>query len=495
MKTNKFIYILLSILILASSCTKLERMDYHRIEEDNFFKTEADCRAAVTDLYSEGMVMWFAPAMDHPGAISDLASDHVEFGWNSAWGYDISNFLYTADDSKYWNLSARYKILVQTVSKATSLIPRLEKVPMNEEVRNRYIAEVRAMRCNAIFWGADLYNGISIMDDPMVLEDASGAEHFKPRATPEESLAFVVKEVDEIKDQLEVKYMDGDADYGRFTKGAVLTIKLKMQMQMRKFADAIQTAEEIASCGYSLVPVYSDIFSIKNERHNETILSYPCVANITPGNQFQSHWLPRDYVSSNPATTKWAVYKLSWDLVDKFDLEDTRFAEIVTEYKNTSGVLIPRGEKALEFGAFVIKYDEDPESTGHKHGNDMIMFRYGDVLLLWAEAINEVNGPTQEAIDLINKVRERAFQNNPDKLLKLTDYAGNKELLREAILLEREFELFAEYSRRQDLIRHNKFHEYAYKKNPNYNEGQMYFPIPNWIVDQSGGIIKQNPGY
>ena len=77
--------------------------------------------------------------------------------------------------------------------------------------------------------------------------------------------------------------------------------------------------------------------------------------------------------------------------------------------------------------------------------------RLADIILCKAEILNELNGPTQDAIDLINEIRERAFQDT-DHNLKLSDYS-TQEALRNAICDERLFELNNEGTRRPDLIR------------------------------------------
>lgn len=166
------------------------------------------------------------------------------------------------------------------------------------------------------------------------------------------------------------------------------------------------------------------------------------------------------------------------------------------------------------YGAIPLKYSEDPAGTDVNQGVDYIVYRYADVILAKAEALNEINGPTKEAIDLINDIRERAFPNMPEKLLKLEDFAGDKDKLREHILKERGWELCFEGCRREDLIRHGKFVEYAndpkrngadpdclagnkYIKNPqgNAKSHHVLYPIPNKAIVESNGVLKQNEGY
>ena len=97
-----------------------------------------------------------------------------------------------------------------------------------------------------------------------------------------------------------------------------------------------------------------------------------------------------------------------------------------------------------------MKYSEDPEQKGERQSNDFIMFRYADVLLAKAEALNELHGPTAESVELVNKIRRRAGATE----IRLADY--NKESLRDFILDERGRELYCEGHRRDDLIRHGK---------------------------------------
>jgi hypothetical protein len=116
-----------------------------------------------------------------------------------------------------------------------------------------------------------------------------------------------------------------------------------------------------------------------------------------------------------------------------------------------------------------------------------VIFRYADVLLSIAEAINEQRGP-DEAYAYINEVRNRA---------ELGDLSGlTKEQLKDAILAERGFELFAEGFRRQDLIRHGKFIENALARGKvNAQPHMVLMPIPSSVVIESKNVVAQNTGY
>ena len=146
----------------------------------------------------------------------------------------------------------------------------------------------------------------------------------------------------------------------------------------------------------------------------------------------------------------------------------------------------------MKKGALPLKYPEDASQTGDQSDNDVVVYRYADVLLELAEAINEQNGPTAEAIELVEQVRSRANQAN-----SIPDAAtANKEAFRNFILDERGRELFCEGHRRRDLIRHGKLISTAHEQG--WTSAQPYmelFPIPQNVIDESQGKIKQNPGY
>ena len=146
----------------------------------------------------------------------------------------------------------------------------------------------------------------------------------------------------------------------------------------------------------------------------------------------------------------------------------------------------------LQYGALPLKYPEDPSQISEMAGNDMVIYRYADVLLAQAEVLNELNGPTVEAIALVEQVRSRAHLVNSIP----TSATVSKDAFRDFILDERGRELFVEGHRRRDLIRHGKFIEVAHKQGHEAAKDFMVlFPIPQNAIDDSKGKVKQNPGY
>src|SRR5690606_21595843 len=110
-------------------------------------------------------------------------------------------------------------------------------------------------------------------------------------------------------------------------------------------------------------------------------------------------------------------------------------------------------------------------------------------LLLRAEALNELNGPTTESVNLVNQVRSRAGIDD----ISITSIS-DKDLFRDLILLERGHEFFNEGHRRIDMIRMGKFISNAQSRGKNAKEYHLVFPIPQVVID-SDPAITQNPNY
>jgi starch-binding outer membrane protein, SusD/RagB family len=132
----------------------------------------------------------------------------------------------------------------------------------------------------------------------------------------------------------------------------------------------------------------------------------------------------------------------------------------------------------------------DNNTVGNHSGNDVPLIRYADILLTRAEALNELNGPTQAALDLINLVRTRAGIAN----LTLAQ-ATSKDVLRDLILRERGWEFYTEGKRREDLLRMDKFISNAQARGiTSASEKHKVFPIPQTEID-ANSACKQNAGY
>src|SRR5690606_12728779 len=146
---------------------------------------------------------------------------------------------------------------------------------------------------------------------------------------------------------------------------------------------------------------------------------------------------------------------------------------------------------AIEIESYNQKVWVPGATTISNFGHNRRILRYADVLLTAAEALNENNKPV-EALVHLNKVRERARQDNEEILPDITE--TDKEALREIILHERRVELALEGHRFWDLVRTGKVAEVLGPRGFIEAKHEV-FPIPQNQIDLSQGTLKQNDNW
>ena len=504
MKNKLYISLFALMSLFLSGCEgALEPSIYDKLTEDNFPMTEKDAATLVYSVYYQirgGEWNRYNSANNSRLVQGLMATDEFTCHWPGYWG---SPFYFTWRPDEF-PFSDMYYAFVPAVTTATAAIAQLRKMShvLNPDVLARYIAEIKVARAYFMYDLYNLYGPVSVITKE---EDAVNINDYKyqPRPTNEEMVKLIEADLtEEIINTLPVKC--ADSEFGRLTQGAAMMCLLKLYLHEKDWNNVKKYAEKIIGLDvYELQKDYKSIWSIDNERNAEIIFALAC--KPTPegvANNFRAHVLPPDWKSPNGyASEGWNGYKVPWQFYDTFDPADKRLETLVRYYTNTIDETVD-ARKTL-YGALPLKYSEDPAGTGVNQGVDYVVYRYADVLLALSEALNELDGPTQSSIDLINNVRERAFE--PDKPIALKDFP-DKESLRDYILQERGWELYFEGNRREDLIRHGKFIEYANDpdrmgkvrpKNPQQNAKphHVLYPIPNKAIVESKGVLKQNEGY
>lgn len=482
------------VALLAVACS-LEREDYTEIYPETFFKTESDLELAVNTLYySFNMGDWNGVyRADYSGyqVASDLTTDAT---WCN-WGWESDEYYYHqwtgttgGVQSKFYDLYAGYNFL----SKARNTIRRIEASPVADNLKARYIGEARALRGWYALFLYDLFGPVPVASDD-VLDDPETFVYL-PRLTDAEYDAMMEDDLLKAIDLLP----EIPAARGRMGKGAARMILLKYYMIRGKFDKAEPIARDLYAMEgqYGLVSDYASIFSVENAANNEVILQICGNVNASGTvNYMTAECLPGDMAWAEKAEG-WGGYIMPWDFYDGFEAGDTRLACVYDHYTSKSGEDVPRSSLR---GAVVLKYALDPNMQGSQSSNDLVVYRYSDVLLTLAELINRNNGaPTAEAYALVNRVRSRAGLGNLPGALTY-------EQFNDALLAERGHEFYFEGLRRQDLIRFGKYVEYANARIDaanaagqsffNVDESHNRFPINKTFIDESRGAVKQNPGY
>lgn len=489
-KYLKQICILCSGLFLTS-CFDLEYENYEKINSETFPASEADLKAATIGVYHSLGKSFIAKGLDNSGwTLNELPTDELNTGWGHVWE-QAERFLWTPNNTSAKGVYTSYH---QGITKATRIIDAFEKSSVDEAKKEKYVAELRALRVLYARLLYSMFGPLPIVTDPAIANDVY--TEWKPeRPSKEEYLAFMEKELLEVYPKLD-KTLSNE-NWGRISQGTALTLLMKIYLNEKDWTNAAETTKKIMDLGvYELLPSYKSVFSIENEGPSNKEVIFP-IQRITSNLDFSWSYfacvMPASpaYKSPQGITMEiWGGLKMPWGFYDKYEAEDSRLETILRYYTDKDGneVDFRTVEHPKATGAIPMKYSEDPDQQGSAQGSDFIMYRYADVLLSRAEALNELNGPTAECVELINQIRRRANVSE----IKASDY--NKETLRDFILEERGRELYCEGHRREDLIRHGKYIRQAVADGYDAKDYQVLYPIPQSAMDENANL-KQNPGY
>jgi hypothetical protein len=344
---------------------------------------------------------------------------------------------------------------------------------ISDDVKNRYIAETKVLRAWLMYVLYDYHGAVNVETDPLKLFTFNSS----PRPTTEAYLAQIEHDLVTAIPDLSTRYNGDSANWGRISQGVAQMLLLKLYMINEQWDKAETTAKTIMSMGYSLMPDYADVFNI--EQNNELIYAVP--ANNAGLDCWIREVIPGDFAASEHLTAGaggCTGYYMPWGLYDKYDHNDTRKNTIVTSYTNNHGKTVNRATGLR--GAIPVKYTSILK-PGANYNVDVVVFRYAEVLLSLAEAINEQRGPN-DAYQYVNMVRARAG---------VSDFADMETAdFRNALQDERKRELYCEGTRRQDFIRQRVLISNTIARNT--SNARLYrnlFPMPG------NGVVKQSAGY
>lgn len=465
----------------------LEEQVFVDIPTQDFFLNDEDAVLAVDAIYakmrSDGSVTGEAGNQQGWGGFGygeatvfnfqQVQTDEMFVRWS---GFNVfTNF--TITPSSYGNFGSLFDDLFEGIFLSNNLLVNLKgNSKISSEIKNRVRGEALFGRAFYYSTALSLYGNIPKLTEPQI-----DPLNLPFQAPASEIAQLVIDDFTEAASLLPESY--AASDYGRFTKGAAFAQLARFQLNQKNWIAAIDAARKVVAL-YSLSPLYADIFSVANESNPEIILTIPCIAQVGIGNTMTAHTTEPDFYVGG-----WGGHVVRNEFYDTFDPNDERRTFLIKDYESVTGTA-----ESFSDGAMIVKYEFDPARVGPWSGNDIVLHRLGEIYLTLSEALNEENGPNQESIDLINELRDRAFNKDPTKRIQLADFA-TKESLRDHILDERSWELYAENYRRDDLLRHGKYIKQAVDRGiSNAQEFHILYPIPQEEIDRNSNL-NQNDGY
>ncbi|WP_460538285.1 RagB/SusD family nutrient uptake outer membrane protein [Echinicola sediminis] len=487
MKTLKILRykaLMLLVLMAASCVDSLDEEVFSQLAPENFLTTQEGIKSVLDGAYAEGYLNGYS---HH--SVRNIEEWCTDIEWETGGGENRTAVLminFTWDASVGWMYGDMWQKPYRAIRNANVVLENIENTVMDEGEKVVYKAEARFVRALS-------YSFLYSWFGPVPLRRSTQDELELPRASAEEMEQFIEAELLAVIPDLPEP--GNEQAYGRANKGGARALLAKFYLNTKQWQKAANMAQDVMDMGdYGLYPVYADLFKVQNERNSEYILTYPQISN-TPGCNYINGAFPGGF-ASHPASgltfqsswRNWAAqYRLYDSFYNSFEAGDRRMDLIIDSYVNNNGqtVSLLNNNNTRSF-----KYWPDPSASGNDHGNDVPGVRYADILLTRAEALNELNGPNQESIDLINLVRDRAEVG----LLSLTDF-NSKEALRMHLLDERAWEFYTEGKRREDQIRMGTFISSAQERGiSNAKQTHVLFPIPQAAMDANANLV-QNEGY
>jgi len=464
-----------------SACEdRLDENTFTTLSPQAFFNTGEDLEVVLNSVYGE---LRYSDITRDAVTLQEVNTDIAieRSGGIFTHNEPIEEFVWTSSHQwvKNW-WERRYR----GIFKANTVIDNADAVKMEEARRQELLAETRFLRAFNYYLLYDFFG-----PTPLITTSETEISDRPSRATEEEMISFIENEFIAVSDILPVK--PPREQFGRPTKGAAFGALTKFYMMTKKWEQAAETAKKVMDLGEYDLFTEGDrtaLFSPENQRDNEFI--FVSVMSDTPdgdtGDGWLSHVVPRGYQWQYPPRQIFAAeYKVRSDFLELFDADDERLNAFLFEFVNDEGETIVLGED----NARSLKFPEYPNQGISRSADDFPFIRYADILLLRAEALNEFNGPNQESVDLLNRVREAAGV----PTFTVGDFPSS-EALRSFILEERGREFHTEALRRQDLIRHGKFIEMAIARGKPAKDFQVRYAIPQTEIERNANLT-QNEGY
>jgi hypothetical protein len=490
---NFKILVLAGLFTLASCEDELDLQPISEIGTGTFYKTPEEVDLAVIAIYSS-----LQKIENGEWLVTELRSDNTYMNPNSTETKDLpmreldrhvaqSQNIYVQD---YW------RACYTTINLANIVMQNLEVVT-DETLRNTLEGEARFLRAHAYFNLVRLWGGVFLIDHTV-----SGAEAKKLDRSPQsEVYEFIINDFRQAAILLPATQTG--VKLGRVTQDAAKTLLGKALLTRKGAGDIAEAREvltDVVSGSHSLLSSYASVFDIGNEYNNEVLFAVRYQSGgLGLGSPFPNFFAPLQsdnyVVFGNGDGRNVPTESITESYPDNDPRKAASMAEQWTGFQSK-----------VNDDRHIVKYNS-AFSNVDDSGNDWIVTRYADALLLLAEAINEQSGPNDEALGYLNRVRTRAL--GAAGALNIGDVSTyfNFKL---ALENERRLEFGFENHRWFDLVRTNRAEtvmtqhfstEFQYN-DPDHpafavaalQHYQIFLPIPQYEIDINPKIA-QNTGY
>jgi len=457
--------------LLTFGCVSLEEEPKDFPSPENFYKTEQQVISALTGSMGRLYSQW----------------DNYSYPWGAFHtDYDATANLVFEASHNNWIWRAHYGALAIL----NNVIQALDegKTEVSEAKKNELMAQAKFLRAFNYF---SLVRGYG--DVPIITEETDIVAGEISRQPISQVYELIISDLGVAYDYLPEEWDPALA--GRPSKDAAraLLAKVYLTMATAPLKDASKAqlardmAKEVMDNGiHSLVPDVHDVFALNNKLGPEFMFSF----NATPDDIATPPqiWLPWTMANG------WSDFSLKKAWTDAYPDQPRKYAYMIME--DWDGTPYEDYSNAPNLRKYVYNEREDMERL--QSWPNIPILRYADVLMMFAEADNMVNGgPTQAAVDAVNLIIDRANDGVANPNHPRTTTSMSQAEFDAAVIQERCYELFFEFDRWYDLIRKEILCDVWDDQpdvGPNCNEYDYLWPIPQADL-RLNELMTQNPGY
>lgn len=460
------------------------------LTQENAYQTGSDAEAALIgayDSFSQEYYIW-----DNI-LFSDVISDNYYAGGDNPEIYAIEDLNIQPTNSRLFNNWSQIYNAIAKANVVLAKVPEIDDAQLEVgDRKNQILGEASFLRAYHYFQLVKMWGGVPLITAPVNSTDP--AETHQERATEADVYKQIIVDLEFAADHLPDQFSDdAGVNKARATKGAAhaLLAKVYAQKPDRNYEKVLEYADLVINspAGYALLPDFTHLFDGSHYNNSESIMEVQFVGGT------EANWGPQLLLPPSLSGDTWRKFVVpSKDLVNAFDAEGD-------DVRKNATIIFETAPWSDEFWSvevngnipFAYKWKT---AGGWASTNRQYLLRLADIILLKAEALNELDR-TEDARIEIDRVRDRVDLGPTP--------ATNKDEMRLAIAKERRLELAQEGQRWDDLRRYgravevmNALNEIDLRTNTpkeyNLTSEELLLPIPQSERNRNPKLT-QNPGY
>lgn len=484
---------LILIVLISTRCTDdfLDKAPLDSINTSNYPSDAEELETIVNGAYQPlqwpklyNMRMWTTDIMAGNSIVgAGGGSDGIET-------QNLANFVTAPDNAGVLDL---WRGPWPGILRANIALDEASEMDIEEGIKNRSMGEAYFLRAHYYFILVRYFGDVPLVTEPSKVD----SDLLPARTSKDLVYDQIISDLQNAINLLPPKSSYSDDDLGRACRGAAMGILAKVHLTLGNWSNVVDLTNQIADLGFALNPDYADNFNPNTENSIESLFE---VQYHSDGgydfwsNENQASWTstfmgPR---GSGFVAGGWGWNQPKQEFVDAYEENDER-KPVTIFYEGCPDFDGNTYDPAYSLTGYNVRKFLVPMGVSSSYDNSPLNFpvlRYADVLLMKAEALNQL-GRTADAEAPLNEVRNRAGL--PD-----IESGLDPEAFREAVLHERRMELAFEGQRWFDLIRVNNG-QYALDflhsiGKTNASEKHLVLPIPQIELDRNPNLT-QNPGY